>query len=73
MRKGLGKMRQLEVSQLWVQQKVAEGHVKLVKVAGEDNAVDALTKHVDASGIRHHCEKVGICVSADRHELALKA
>ena len=49
-------MRQLEVSQLWLQEKVANGDIKLIKVPGEDNAADALTKHVDASGIRHHCE-----------------
>ena len=33
-RRGLGKMRHIEVRNLWLQQEVAEGKVKVVKVRG---------------------------------------
>ena len=33
-RRGLGKVRHIEVSQLWLQQKVADGRVKVIKVPG---------------------------------------
>ena len=47
-RRGLGKIRHLEVSQLWLQQKVANGDLEVIKVNGEDNLADALTKHLGA-------------------------
>ena len=50
-RRGLGKVRHLEVAQLWLQQRVGTGEVELMKVKGIGNLADALTKAVDASYI----------------------
>jgi hypothetical protein len=44
-RKGCGKVRHIDVATLWVQEKVANKEVKLVKVAGHENLADILTKH----------------------------
>ena len=33
-RKGIGKIRHIDVSQLWIQEKVAEGVIRIVKVKG---------------------------------------
>ena len=41
-RRGLGKVRHVEVSQLWVQEKVGSGEIKLKKVNGSTNLADAL-------------------------------
>ena len=48
-RRGLGKVRHLEVQYLWVQEKVANGTLTLHKVRGEFNPADLLTKHVNRS------------------------
>ena len=69
-RRGLGKVRHMEVSQLWVQEKVSEGRIKIVKVKGEDNIADALTKHVDHDNITRHLTGTGQRIANGRHELA---
>ena len=43
-RAGLGEVRHLEVSQLWLQEKVAKGLTKVRKVQGGENLADGLTK-----------------------------
>ncbi len=72
-RKGVGKVRHLEVSQLWLQDKVASGEIWLKKIKTEDNLADALTKPVGQQLIVEHLLGTGQEVSCDRHELALKA
>ena len=47
-RRGLGRVRHLDVEDLWVQNKVREGHVDLLKMAGSENPADILTKYVSA-------------------------
>ena len=53
-RRGLGKLRHIEVNQLWLQGKVDNKEVEIRKVKGEDNLADALTKHVDQAGTGQH-------------------
>ena len=53
-RRGMGKVRQIEVSQLWVQEKVANGEIKIMKISTEDNLADHLTKYQDITGIGKH-------------------
>ena len=43
-RRGFGKVRHTEVNQLWLQERVAKREITLVKVPGDTNAVDHLTK-----------------------------
>ena len=43
-RRGLGKLRHVELRFLWLQDMVQEGRVKLQKVKGEENIADILTK-----------------------------
>ena len=43
-RRGLGRVRHLDVEDLWVQAKVREKKVDLVNVKGSDNPADILTK-----------------------------
>ena len=68
-RRGLGKIRHLEVSQLWLQQKVANGDLELIKVNGEDNLADALTKHLGARDLKKHMIGVGLEEREGRHSL----
>ena len=46
-RRGLGKVRHLDVADLWAQEKVRTGAVELCKVLGSENPADILTKAVD--------------------------
>ena len=45
-RRGMGKLRHLDVTDLWVQQKVRSGAVDLVKVLGNEKPADMMTKYV---------------------------
>ena len=47
-RGGLGKIRHLHTSYLWVQEKVQKGLVMVNKIRGSENPADVLTKYVDA-------------------------
>ena len=68
-RRGLGKVRHVEVSQLWVQQKVGSGEIELKKVEGANNLADALTKYVEQDGIRKHLEGTHQRLEAGRHQI----
>ena len=59
-RKGLGKVRHVEVNQLWVQEKVSSGEIELKKVEGAQNLADAVTKHVEHEGIHKHLSLIHI-------------
>ena len=57
-RRGCGKVKHLEATQLWVQEKVQMGQLKIVKVPRSVNPSDVLTHHWTGSG-SHHFEKFG--------------
>ena len=69
-RVGVGKIRHIEVSQLWLQHKVLNRDIVVSKVDGGDNIADALTEPLEAKGLRAHIVGVGAVVREDRHLLA---
>ena len=70
MRKGLGKVRHIEVNQLWVQDRVQRGELEIRKVSTNVNLADVLTKYVDRSLIDRHSVGMSCVSAAGRHELA---
>ena len=69
--RGFGKMRHLQVKDLWIQALVKSGRINLHKIRGEVNVADALTKYLD----RARCTQVlalgGMrVVPAERHDRA---
>ena len=50
-RRGLGKVRHIELSELWLQDQVARNKIEISKISGEDNFSDSLTKHSTAERI----------------------
>ena len=50
-RRGLGKVRHIELSELWLQDQVARNKIEIHKISGEDNFSDSLTKHATAERI----------------------
>ena len=49
-RRGLGKMRHLEIRDLWLQKGVGDGKVIVMKVEGPKNPIDLMTKYVKSQG-----------------------
>ena len=68
-RKGLGKVRHIEVNQLWLQDKVSQGDIEVVKVPGDKNIADILTKHVEGDKVKRHCSDIGMEFRQGRHKL----
>ena len=67
-RQGLGRVRHLAVSDLWVQQKSKDGSVKFAKLPGSDNTSDMLTKAVEGDVIQKHMLSLGLTFAQGRHE-----
>ena len=68
-RRGLGKVRHVEVNQLWVQEKVADGSIGLSKVGGDINLADSLTKRVGREILERHMKETNQSVVEGRHVL----
>ena len=58
-RSGRGKLRHIEVSELWLQQAVKRKRVTLKKVPGKDNPADLMTKYLAKHEIYHHMTSMG--------------
>ena len=69
-RRGLGKIRHLHVADLWVQDKLKSQEFALTKIPGQENAADALTKHVDLRTLDKHLVKMSLQLKAGRAEKA---
>ena len=69
-RKGMGSVRHLETSQMWIQDRVFRRDLEVEKIGGKVNIADALTKHVDSKALAVHVEGVGMDRRGGRHEEA---
>ena len=69
-RRGRGKMRHIELSQLWMQEKVGSGEMEVMKVKGKENLADALTKHVTQDEMHMHMQSTAQEHVQGRHALA---
>ena len=70
-RRGLGKIRHLDTSLLWVQGHVANGIVTLKKVKGQTNSADLGTKDLGEKEMRAHLDRIHVEELDGRHPLAL--
>ena len=60
--RGLGRMRHLEVKDLWLQELVKSGRLSLEKVLGCLNPADAMTKYLDRASLQKQLALGGITV-----------
>ena len=67
-RKGLGKMRHLEIKDLWIQKEVGEGKVLVEKVRGDSNPADLMTKVLHIGEINLRLEKLNISIRGKANE-----
>ena len=72
-RLGLGKVRHLAVADLWVQQALRDGRIRVSKVKGADNQADAMTKPLDEQTLWRHMEAIGLWRSTGRAQVAPQA
>ena len=69
-RTGIGKVRHLDTSLLWIQQKVRDRDIAVEKVPGADNPADCLTKHVDHATMLKHLSSMSLEYESGRAESA---
>ena len=67
-RKGLGKMKHLEIRDLWLQREVALGRVVVNKVDGLKNPADLMTKYLRKDEIESRLELMGLRIDWEDFE-----
>ncbi len=68
-KRGAGRVRHIEVLEVWVQDRAAKGELTIVKVQSERNLADVVTKHVERSKMDEHMRNCGFVRKSGRHEL----
>ena len=59
-RKGLGQIRHLFVTDLWIQDKIRSRQIRLLKVLGADNVADIFTTYVDRSTLEKALKNMNV-------------
>ena len=70
-RQGAGKMRHINVRTLWLQEKEVQKILSYVKIKGEDNPADGLTKHVRQELAAKYAKTLNMKLSSDRANAGL--
>ena len=68
-RRGLGKVRHIELTELWVQDQVARGKIRIRKISGVDNVSDSLTKHSTSDRIAQTLHYANQFITPGRHAI----
>ena len=69
-RKGLGKIRHLATTDLWIQDKVRSKTIELLKILGTENPADVLTKYVNRQSMEKALATMGMVTMSGRPECA---
>ena len=69
-RRGLGKIRHLSTADLWIQEKIRDGKMELVKILGTENPADILTKYVDKASMEKALKKLNLVFKEGRSPMA---
>ena len=69
-RLGVGKIRHLDTSLLWIQQRLRDKDLSAAKILGTDNPADAVTKHVDYATLLKHMTRRGLVYESGRADSA---
>ena len=59
-RRGLGRMRHVETRMLWLQSQVLARQIVLIKVPGEENPADLMTKYLTEGEVKRHLSTLGM-------------
>ena len=69
-RQGLGRIRHLAVADLWVQQRVANGELRVSKIHGRENPADLFTKVLPKEHCFYLMKKLGFDIRDGRAAIA---
>ena len=69
-RKGMGKVRHVEVSELWIQDAVRNKVLSVNKVKGDDNPAGILTKYIEEGKVHQHCHGMRLVPEGGRPDSA---
>jgi hypothetical protein len=69
-RKGLGKIRHLATTDLWIQDKVRSRQIELIKVLGTHNPADVMTKYVNRQSMEKALAFMSMSIMSGRPECA---
>ena len=58
--RGLGRMRHIEVKDLWLQEAICRSRLKVVKIRGEENPADVFTKYLSAADTELQCARMNV-------------
>ena len=59
-KRGLGRMRHLDIRDLWLQKEVEDGRLEIVKVLGTENPADLMTKILGVDEIKERLKRMNI-------------
>ena len=65
-RKGLGKIRHLDCTDLWIQDQIRSKNIVLQKILGAENPADSLTKYVDKKVLDMALPKMNLVPTSGR-------
>ena len=69
-RRGLGRIRHLATTDLWIQEPIRDGKVELLKILGTENPADVLTKYVDKKTMEAALAKLSLEFQEGRSQIA---
>ena len=72
-RRGVGRVRHLEVQELWLQHQVAAKHLSITKVRTDCNIADVFTKCVTSQRMAWAMRSIYLYYADGRHQLAPSA
>ena len=72
-RRGVGRIRHLHTSLLWIQQAIYDHWFRVRKINGTDNSSDIGTKHVPVASILSVLKRLNFETRSDSHSMSLKA
>ena len=59
-RRGLGRMKHIEIRDLWIQKEVAEGRLEVGKIWGIQNPADRMTKYLGIEDIKDRLRRMNL-------------
>ena len=60
--RGLGRMRHIEVKNLWLQEAICRGRIKVGKISGIANPADIFTKYHGAKELQVRCDDLNVSI-----------
>ena len=58
--RGVGQMRHIEVQNLWLQEAICRGRVRIEKIRGDENPADPFTKYLGTLDAKSQCARMSV-------------